>query len=69
MHCFCLFQDGRIGALEKEIKLLEDEMLHMREEAAAGVMPDGRTTSGSDLQVETLKSQEKLLKAKVTIQV
>ncbi len=41
-------------------------MLHMREEAAAGVMPDGRTTSGSDLQVETLKSQEKLLKAKVT---
>ena len=52
-------------SLEKEVKLLEDEMLRIREEGAA-VTADAKSSNADlTLQIETLKSQEKLLKAKV----
>ncbi len=58
-------QEGRICALEKEVKLLEDEMLRIREEGAAMTATAQSSNTDLNLQIETLRSQEKVLKAKV----
>ena len=47
------------------MKLLEDELLRLREEALYNDKRSGTPGGNHILQVESLKSQEKLLKAKV----
>ena len=51
-----------MNSLEMEVKLLEDELLRLREEGTI----NGHDARNGNLEIEALKSQEKLLKAKVS---
>ena len=56
-----------MASLEKEIKILEDELLRLREEAVYDKR-NGTLGGNHILQLESLKGQEKLHKAKVSRQ-
>ncbi|ELU00655.1 hypothetical protein CAPTEDRAFT_42317, partial [Capitella teleta] len=68
MVCVLYFQEGRLQALERELKMAEDELLRLREEGIS--VPRMRNHSSSahpndQFELQSLKSQEKLLKAKL----